>query len=150
MTGSELVVEAVYDDNDLLELRVAVSNGSFSGRTSVYVELDALARCAALLKGFPAPAQDERVVEWGDSDMSSSLGGVKFRFACIDASGHACVWAELRSSDSLGDVMPQQTVRLSLPIEAAAVDRFVEELAIVGATKRGRAQLTGGPTRACN
>ena len=150
VTGPVLVVDAVYDDDDLLELRVTISNGSFSGGTSVYVDRDALESCAALLKGFPAPVQDERVVEWGDSDVSSSLGGVKLRFLCIDASGHAGVWAELRSSDSLSGVMPHQTVRLFLPIEAAAVDRFVDELAIVGAKKRGRAQLTGGPTTGCN
>ena len=137
-----LTLEAVYDDADLVEVRVAVWNGTFGGQASVYAGVDEIGGLADTLAGFPRTVQDHRQVEWGDLSRGSGLGGVAMQFTCVDAVGHAGVWVELKSADT-DPGMPLQTVRLFLPVEAPAIDRFVEEMRVVGQHKQGTAHLAG-------
>jgi hypothetical protein len=137
-----LVVEAVWDDPDMLEVRVAVSNSSFSGQTNVYVGLGDLAAAADHLAGFPTSPGDERRVSWGSEEPGSRLGQVKLLFRCRTGAGHPVLAAEVRSSD-LAAAEPGQIVRLQLPFDAAGMDRFVEALRAVERARRGTAVLEG-------
>ena len=137
-----LVIEAVWDDPDMLEVRVAVSNGSFSGQTNVYVGLGDLAVAADLLAGFPTNPRDERRVSWGSEEPESRLGRVELLFRCRTGAGHLVLAAEVTSSD-MGAAETGQTVRLQLPFEAAGLDRFLEALRAIERAKRGTAMLEG-------
>jgi hypothetical protein len=135
-----LVIEAVWDDPDMLEVRVAVSNSSFSGQTNVYVGLGELAAAADNLAGFPPNPRDERRVSWGSEKPESRLGRVELLFRCRTGAGHPVLAAEVTSSD-MGGAEPGQTVRLQLPFDAAGLDRFAEALRAVERAKRGSAVL---------
>lgn len=137
-----LTIEAVWDDPDMLEVRVAVSNGGFSGRTNVYVALGELAATADQLRTFPTGPRDERRVCWGSEEPGSRLGRVDLLFRCRDGAGHPVLIAEVISSDMSAEE-PGQMVCLQLPFEAAGMDRFVEALRAVEGAKRGNAMLEG-------
>jgi hypothetical protein len=137
-----LVIEAVWDDADMLEVRIAVSNGSFSGHTNVYVALGELASAADKLRSFPTSSRDERRVRWGSEEPSSRLGRVELLFRCRDGAGHPVLVADVMSSEMSAEE-PGQTVHLQLPFEAAGMDRFVEAPHDVEAAKRGVAILEG-------
>jgi hypothetical protein len=133
--------EVIYKDIDLLKVRLSAWNGSFGGATDVYVGVGQLEETAAKLKGFPSRPTDTREVTFGAFGPDSAGGAASMRFFCIDASGHACVESKIESDSSLGK--PIQTVILSLPIEAAAVNSFVDELHRVGRNRSGKARLEG-------
>jgi len=63
------------------------------------------------------------------------------RFYCVDKSAHAYVDSKIESDyDSAGKI---NSVIFSMPVEAAAVDSFVEELRKVGERGTGAAFLRG-------
>ena len=116
----------LYRDNDLLKVRISAWNGSFGGEGDVYIGTDELGIIGAQLRGFPNSISDIREVVLGDFDSESAGGGVKMRFYCVDRAGHAYVDAKIESDrDSVGRV---QSATLSAPIEANAVDSFVDDL----------------------
>lgn len=135
--------EVIYRDNDLLEVRVTAWNGAFGGTADVYVGIGGLEEAAARLRGFPKRPADVREVMLGAFGPASAGGGVSMRFYCADAAGHAYVDSKIESDSLAG--RPVQCVTLSLPIEAAAVDSFVEELRLLGLRKTGVASLKGVP-----
>ena len=121
-----LDVRIVYQDNDVIELRVYGSNGKYCGTTEAYVGIGELEEAALKIKGFPTGPADTREIVFGSFGSSSAGGGVRLRFYCIDASVHARARVEIEvHSDQTGDV---ETVSFLLPIEAAGVDSFVAEL----------------------
>jgi len=136
--------EVIYKDSDLLQVRVSAWNGAFGGTAEVYVGIGKLEEAAAQPKGFPNDPSDTREVVWGAFGSQSAGGGVSMRFYCADASGHAYVDAKIQSDSLPGK--PVQFVNLSQPIEASAVDSFVDELRLVGVRKAGVARLEGVPT----
>ena len=142
MTRGSLSVEVLWNDRDLLEVLVVVSNRCFSGATNLYVGLHDLRAAADQICGFPTDPDDERRVLWGSEKPESRTGGVALSFRCRDAVGHCVVDAELRSSD-LGSEPAGQLVRLQLAFEPASMDRFVKALLDVDREKRGMAVLEG-------
>lgn len=140
LNSMSLSIEAVWDDPDMIEVCVTVSNGGFSGRTNVYVAIGGLAAAADQLRGFPSGPGDERRVYWGSEKPESRLGQVDLLFRCRDGAGHPLMIAEVTSSD-MSVEEPGQTVRLQLSFEAAGMDRFVETLRVVERAKRGIAML---------
>jgi len=137
-----LSVEAVWDDPDVIEVRVAVSNSEFSGVTLLYVSSDDLSLAAHRIRGFPTNPQDERRVSWGSEESGSRLGKAELLFRCVDAAGHAVLAAELLSSD-MGLGPAGQCVKLEFPVEPASIDVFAEALLAVQREKQGGAVLEG-------
>lgn len=135
--GFEFLV--IYEDADMLELRVSAWNGAFGGQANVYVALGHLEDVAASLRGFPEKPDDSREVSFGDFGPQWGVGCVSMRFYCIDGVGHAYVAGRLESRETIAGVV--QSVLLTLPVEAAAVDRFVDELGRLGLEKNGVALL---------
>jgi hypothetical protein len=144
-----LVIEAIYNDPDLVELYVGASNPSFRGEASVYAGVNEVEEMAAQLVGFPKSVHDRQLCSWGDLVGDSGLGGAAFEFLCVDGLGHTGVWVQLRSSDC-DAVMTAQTARVFVAFEAADLDRFVQELRVISRTKQGVARLGGGPTTGCS
>jgi hypothetical protein len=131
--------EVIYDDIHLIEVRVSVWSGTFAGATDVYVGTGQLAEAAVKLQHFPRDFSDTREIMFGDFIPNS--GGVSLRFYCIDRAGHAFVDSKVESDHRRTG--KRQTATLSLPIEAAAVDSFVEELRRLETHKAGTAFLKG-------
>src|SRR5713101_5358527 len=130
-------LNVMYGDNDVMNIRVSAWNGAFGGVADVYEGIGQLEQIAETLRGFPVDPSDTREVSLGDFGPKSAGGGVSLRFYCADRAGHTYVDSKIESDhDSAGKA---QSVILTLPVEAAAVDSFVEELRHLGADRAGRA-----------
>jgi hypothetical protein len=129
----------IYEDTDMLELRVSAWNGAFGGHANVYVRLGHVEDVAAKLRGFPETPHDSREVSFGAFGPQSAGGGVSLRFYCIDGAAHAFVASRLESGEMIAGVL--QSVLLALPVEAAAMDSFVDDLGRLGLERHGVALL---------
>jgi hypothetical protein len=133
--------EVIYADNDLMQIRVSAWNGAFGGAADVYAGIGQIEEFAGKLKGFPNGFSDTREVILGAFGPQSAGGAVNMLFYCADRACHAYVDSKIESGpDSTGKV---QFVTCSLPVEAAAVDSFVEELFRLGVDRAGQAYLRG-------
>jgi hypothetical protein len=114
-------------DNDAVLFHVRACNAAFSGETSLYLAHNELAELAETLSSLPRNATDHRAVELGAFSSSHAGGGIVMNFSCLDAVAHAAVDMKLRTQDcsAFGEL---QSVALRIPIEAAAVDNFVNQL----------------------
>jgi len=131
--GVELWV--IWNDNDMIELEISGSNGLFSGKTLTYDDPDAPGSAAKVLAGFPANREDVRELHFGSSLKAANKGAAYMRFRCNDSACHVAVDVEIRS-DNRDE--PGQSVRFVLPVEAAGVDIFVEQLRALQAERYGR------------
>jgi len=84
-------------------------------------------KVASVLRGFPADPSDMRKYELGTFDAAYGGGGARFRFSCTDSSGHALAEVRLRTDHRLG-VVASDVATIHIPIEAAGMDSFVEQL----------------------
>ena len=135
--GIQLTV--TYHDIDMLQLSALAWNGEFGGAAKPYVGIGALKEAAAQLSGFPRDPSDTREVTLGTFGPRAAGGGISMRFFCTDNAGHARVEVKMES-DSLTDER-LQSVTLWLAVEAAAVDRFVDDLRRLERDKAGTAVL---------
>lgn len=127
-------LEVIWFDEveDLLEVVFSCSNGYFSGQAEVYVSGNCLSKLNAL-RGFPTRPDDSRDFELGTFNPNHGDGGARMHFFCEDAAGHAVVEVKLRGGGCKG-VGEVQSVALRIPIQAAGVDDFIEQLKVVGKT----------------
>jgi hypothetical protein len=133
--------QITYKDEHLLKVRISAWNGSFGGGADVYADADQLKDAAKQLQRFPLDPSDVREVTFGEFGPKSAGGGVSMRFYCADRAGHTYVDSKIESSyDSAGKA---QSVFMTLTIEPAAVDSFVDELGRLGANQEGQACLNG-------
>ncbi|MET0645398.1 MAG: hypothetical protein ABW208_02190 [Pyrinomonadaceae bacterium] len=123
-----LQISIIYTDEHLIELRITASNGVFAGQVDVYADSDALTELAEVLRDFPGSQNDAREFEVGSFDSAYAGGGAGFRFYCLDSVGHAAAEVRLRSDPEAGGGV-SDTVVLHVPVEAAAIDAFVVQLA---------------------
>jgi hypothetical protein len=137
---SGLNFEVIWSDQDVIEVVFRCSNGHFSGRAEIYLSHRAFSELADVLRGFPSTGTDSREVELGTFNSSHADGGVKMKFRCSDALGHAVVEVKLRGdgSEALGEL---ESVALRIPIEPAAVDSFVQQLMAMDSTIGASASL---------
>jgi hypothetical protein len=136
-----LELELIWKDEDMFELRVSAWNGSFGGVANICVGIGRLKEIASRLSGFPTNPSDEREIVLGTFGREFAGGAARMRFYCADRAGHAYLESKIESEfESVGVV---QNVVISMPIEAAAVDVFVEELGQMEAQASGTARLKG-------
>ncbi len=133
--------QLVWHADDVLNLSVSAWNGAFGGLAEIYEGIGDLREAATQLRGFPQSPADIREVVFGNFDRKCAAGGVRMRFHCVDGAGHAYVEATIDSNYQSGGTV--QTVVLAMPVEAAAVDRFVDELERLEDERRGAAHLKG-------
>ena len=124
MRGIEFKV--VWLDQDSNAYYVRCSNGIFSGATTMYAGPDFLASMADVLSGFPLHAKDFRSVEIGTFDSTMAGGGIQMQFFCVDSVGHAVAVLKLRG-DGCNAMGEPQSVCLSIPVEAGAIDSFLRQ-----------------------
>lgn len=138
--GIKLKVIWFDEVEDLLEVVFSCTNGYFSGQAEIYVSHDVLSKLAKTLSKFPSRPDDSREVELGTFNPKHADGGVRMHFYCSDAAGHAVVDVRLRGDacNGMGEV---ESVALRIPIQAAAVDNFVQQLLVLGKTLGANAFL---------
>ena len=132
--------EVIWFDQDVIEVALSCSNGCFSGRAEIYLSHDDLSDLPGSLRGFPASVGDARKIELGTFNPKHADGGVKMHLYCSDSSGHAVLEIQLRGDGckALGEV---ESVALRMPIEAAGVDSFVQQLIVMNSTIGASAAL---------
>jgi hypothetical protein len=119
-------LDVIWNDEDVLELRVSAWNGAFGGVAQVWVGIGQLEKIATQLSGFPKDSSDAREIVLGAFGPGTAGGAASMKFYCADRAGHAFVESKIESeSESAGVV---QCAVISMPIEAAALDAFVSEL----------------------
>lgn len=133
--------QTLWYDQDVIKLRVSAWNGDFGGVADIYEGIGDLDKAAGQLRGFPRNTSDMRELIFGTFDRKCAGGGVSMRFHCTDSAGHAYVETRIDSSVLAGGTF--QTVALALPIEAAAVDIFVQELQRMEEDRSSTAHLSG-------
>jgi len=118
--------KVLYRDNDVVKVRISGWNGTFGGAADVYIGAGQLSEIALRLRGFPGNGADVREVILGTFDSESAGGGVRMKFYCVSAAGHCRVEAKIAADP--GPAGSSECAVLVLPIEASAVDLFVEAL----------------------
>jgi hypothetical protein len=136
-----LRVEIIYADADLNEIIVSRWNGAFGGATDIYVKIGGLAELAAKLTGFPRDPSDVREFTLGEFGREYEGGAVNMKFYCIDQAGHAYVESRIESDRESARVW--QTATVVIPVEAAGIARFVEDLRQLEKEKAGVVLLEG-------
>lgn len=116
-----LSVEVAWFDEDVVELRIAGSNGLFAGETRVYAGREAFAKLAEFAKGFPASADDRRLVELGTFDPGFAGGGARIGLRCLDGAKHVAL--DVLLATQVEDNRHQRA-QFWMEVEPAALDDF--------------------------
>lgn len=120
-------------------LKISASNGVFMGTTLVTVNSDATLQLAEKIRGFPNNIDDEREFDLGT--VRDDENGARLLFHCIDRQGHAAVRVTIQSSQWFSPALGNAT--FPIPIEPAAIDRFIQELKQMTEKPGSRAYLIG-------
>ena len=133
-------LRVIWFDEDMLEVLFSCSNPYFSGQAEIYLAHETASKLADTLRGFPSSPIDSRDFELGTFNPEHADGGVRMRFYRLDSAGHAAVDVRLRGDacKALGEI---ESVALRIPIEAAAIDNFIQELRTLGKTMGASAFL---------
>ena len=137
-----LRIQPIWNDIDVVLIRVTVWNGEFGGASEIYVAHGALHEAAGLLSGFPKNTSDSQTLQFGTFGNKYAGGAVSMVLSA-DSAGHVVVSIEIESDHSNAGIA--QSARLVFRTEAAAVDEFVRGLQQVESDLEGTAELKGVP-----
>ena len=138
MRGIEF--EVVWFDHDAIEYQVVCSNGFFTGTAKMYLSHDGLHNAANALSGFPSSITDLREVQLGASESEMVGGRIQMSFYCVDSGGHSVALVKIRA-DGCRRFSEPQFVSLYVPVEAGAIDIFVQQARSIQNTKGAKAYL---------
>lgn len=133
-----LIIKVVDLDEDYLGIEIYASNARSAGATRIYAGFGDLSELASLLAGFPKKVPDERSYEFGHREQGIAGGYSSLRFHTTDKFGHAALEIELEDDDQFYE--PAMT-KMRFKIEAADIDRFVQQLRNLDKNKSGEATL---------
>ena len=125
-----LTIEPVWQDNQIVEIRVTAETEHFSGRANAYSTYKALREFANALKGFPRSPTARHTFDTG-----AGQGSFAVSFSCAGSVGYIAVAAKIREQS--------QEVQLEFVAEPAAIDRFHSSLLRMCTTESGVAELEG-------
>jgi hypothetical protein len=137
-SAAGLEITLLRRDNDVCDLGVSAWSGAFRAVTEIHSEVGCLEDLAEKLTGFPRNPDDAREVVLGTYHRRLAGGGAKLKFFCADRAGHSYFECTIESAMDSRNVF--QHARISMPVEAAAVDLFVRDL------RRVERERTGGVT----
>ena len=93
-------IEPVWQDPDMVEIKVAAANALFAGATKVYYTYEAMKKFAGRLEGFPRSGSDRQGFDTGKAQANSS---VALSLSCRDSAGHVGVNVEIRKEGQSAD-----------------------------------------------
>lgn len=138
MTERGIVMELVWLDEDILEIRIAGSNGLFSGEARVYSGRDAFTKLADFARGFPGRPDERRLIELGTFDPGFAGGGARLGLRCLDRAGH--VNLDVLLATQVEDNRHQRA-EFHLEVEPAALDAFAAAVSALPIAKGASAHL---------
>ena len=122
--GIELSI--IYIDDHLLEMRVAASNGVFSGRVDIYLAHSIVSDMMEILKGFPMDPDDSREIKFSEGEPYT-LATATLRFFCINSIGHSQVDVALHHYSKGGEV--PANAAFSIDVNIGEIDEFSRQMA---------------------
>ncbi len=136
-----LSLKAIWQDPDMVELKVYAANDDFCGKTDVYTTYECLSELLNSLKGFPKSISDVAEFEAGKRD---SYSFISVTFYCFSNSGHTALRAEIESNVA-DNSRPNEKHKLQLEIqfESGSLDKFSNQLERLISLKSGKAELRG-------
>jgi len=144
---SFLELKVIWKDDDMFELKVTASNGSYFGTTQVYDTSDSLTSFAKSLIDYPT---DNKVL-FHEAGQTNSYAYFAMKFYCLDNAGHIGVQVNLE--DNVGSqYRPEEKNKLTLEIlvEPNAIDNFQKQLIQLAVKQTGIAILHGRDHRPDN
>lgn len=129
----------LYHDIDVIELRISVGNGRFSGSADMYVPTGRLLEAGAALEGFPSNSADERDLVFGAFGREFGGGAVRLRFSYKDLPGHPTIRVTIQDNYNLRK--DTESAIVFLDFEPAALDEFVVALRRLESDFKGCAEL---------
>jgi hypothetical protein len=73
-------LEFLWNDADIVEVRVSAWNGLFGGSADIYVGIGELAESAEKIKDFPLSPSDKRTLEFGAFAPKAAAGAATLSF----------------------------------------------------------------------
>lgn len=138
---NKLSLEIIWQDPDMVELKIIAANDEFSGATEVYTIYEDIIKLAKSLEGFPKSVNDTVNFSAGEKD---SYAYASMRFYCFTASGHTATRIELESNVATEYRDEEKDrIQLELQFELAALDSFVLQLQKIVNNHEGKAVLSG-------
>lgn len=136
---SEMSVEVVYVDEDLMQLEATVGVGHWRGQARSYTTPSDIGEFAGALRRFADGGLPAEFAAGADN----GIGLIGLRFYRIDRSGHIACHARLASGEVPTDHLPEQVSQLATEFktEAWAVGLFAGQLAEMARAQSGRASL---------
>ena len=136
---SQLQLEIIWTDEQMLELLAVASNGRYCGTTEVYTTSEDLLRLAEQLGGFPKRITDVVEFEAGAQDGYAFL---RLIFYCTDGVGHTAINICMEESVQTNfRAEKRHQVSFELRCEPSAIDKFQTELRLLAARNKGSATL---------
>lgn len=136
-----IVIEVVETDPDYTGIAIRVWNERFCGSTFIFAGLDELSRFADAIAGFPSDlAEHYRSFEFGRLRGMRFAGGY-CRFDLVDMQPAQGAAAHVYIQDDT-QRFSEATASFVVPVEAAALDRFVSALKQIEKARAGRAVLS--------
>jgi hypothetical protein len=119
---SKLVISSFWEDEDLFEIRIYGSNGSFAGEAECYTTRKQITELGRILETFPTSVRD--TFEFAtrskpDHSYLSILG------MCTDNSGHTLFAITIAHIESFSNTRNENyRVNFDLKIEPQAINTF--------------------------
>jgi hypothetical protein len=133
-------LQVVRKDEQLFELKVTASNGSYFGTTDVYDTPETILKFAETLIGFPQENSD-LLYETGFKNEYSSFS---MHFYRIDKAGQFAV--EVNLEDNIKTAFKHELkskIRVEIIIELKAIQKFQKDLSRLASKQEGIAILNG-------
>ena len=139
-----LLLNIVYDDDDLIEFESRLIAGDCAGKFRAYASaMSAQKNAESLARWVPKP-DSPFVVELGDNTVN---GWVCLRFRRVDRAGHIVCYMQLADmATSLWADEGVNRLAIRMQVEPGHIERFARELKAAAGTRRGEALLQGRST----
>lgn len=137
---SQLMIQALWEDDGLLTIESHAASWGFVGKTQVYTTYEALEKWAKELAALPLVAGQSVDFQGGEQNNYAYIG---VTISVLDSVGH-CQCRVVFESNSVHTWESKNKLEVEILIEPNAIDRFVTGLvAIVRTKNRGEARLLG-------
>ncbi|WP_439585890.1 hypothetical protein [Dyadobacter bucti] len=137
---SQLELEVIWKDEDLIELRVQASNGRYFGTTQVYDTTESLMGLAKSLNEF-WDGHTPIVYEAGTKGGRAFWGMNIYLIEPSGLIGVEVILEEHGNDTGISQVKRRNCVKLEIQIYMAAIDRFRTELLALAQNEEGVASL---------
>jgi hypothetical protein len=157
---SQLSIEVIYYDDDLIELEARATNNRYAGVTRIYLgaNWEDFIDLGNRLKGFPKNTEQIEEIEFGFTKRSQEefqkikanspmmkpfTAYLGLKFYCTDGAGHPAVLVALQEDNIAERSERNGNACFEIRFEPAQIDKFSEEIIEIRRNKKGTATLTG-------